>query len=71
MDIVEKGIGRNKVRHATQIINSGNKIELKIQLHNFSFVKQKQCLLGCSMISLENWQISITKGMERIIDCDD
>ena len=40
IDIVEKGIGRNKVRHATQIVKSGNRIELKVQLHKYLFVKQ-------------------------------
>ena len=41
IDIVEKGIGRNEVRHATHIINSGNRIEGKQQLHKYSLVKQK------------------------------
>ena len=41
MDIVKKGIGRNKVNHATHIINSGNRIELKEQLHKRLFGEKK------------------------------
>jgi len=38
--IIEKGIGRTEVRPATHIINSGYRIELKVQSHKYSFVQQ-------------------------------
>jgi len=71
IDIVEKEIQRNKARHTTYIINSWNRIELKVQLHiinKLSHIHHWSLLLGNQWFKIHDNVKCRKKCKQCIID---